>query len=50
MNFRLHEELTMGEMRETQRVARRIKRLDVRHEQGRTGKVYAAIVGTAPPT
>ena len=24
--------------------------IDVRHEQGRTGKVYAAIVGTAPPT
>ena len=24
--------------------------IDVRHEQGRTGKVYATIVGTAPPT
>ena len=24
--------------------------IDVRHEQGRTGKVYAAIVSTAPPT
>ena len=24
--------------------------IDVRHEQGRTGKVYAAIVGTALPT
>jgi hypothetical protein len=23
--------------------------IDVHHEQGRTGKVYAAIVGTAPP-
>jgi hypothetical protein len=24
--------------------------IDVRHEQGRSGKVYAAIFGTAPPT
>jgi hypothetical protein len=24
--------------------------IDVRHEQGRTDKVYAAIVGIAPPT
>ena len=24
--------------------------IDVRHEQGRTAQVYAAIVGTAPPT
>jgi hypothetical protein len=24
--------------------------IDVRHEQGRTGKLYAAIVSTAPPT